>query len=73
MMCISRSGFDPQALTSLTRLKRVMAALVISFDPQALTSLTNVVLKDSTYTLGFDPQALTSLTLTNFPENGIFI
>ena len=36
------SGFDPQALTSLTFLLPKLSNFIYRFDPQALTSLTSL-------------------------------
>ena len=56
------SGFDPQALTSLTELALVDLLYSSGFDPQALTSLTRTERTCVQSNRGFDPQALTSLT-----------
>ena len=56
-------GFDPQALTSLTRWGHATKTTQACFDPQALTSLTlqgHLGVRD--HHISFDPQALTSLT-----------
>ena len=47
-MCIRDrlcNSFDPQALTSLTRLQPTISILISSFDPQALTSLTMLLIR----------------------------
>ena len=59
------SGFDPQALTSLTRTERTCVQSNRGFDPQALTSLTAAHPQQEENLHGFDPQALTSLTVFN--------
>ena len=39
---LGRPGFDPQALTSLTKWDNMSGSEQLRFDPQALTSLTEI-------------------------------
>ena len=64
---VNLTSFDPQALTSLTRIHTAGPTALPSFDPQALTSLTSNEDYDTEWNDGFDPQALTSLTPERYP------